>query len=444
MTAHRVIHGDCTTVLRDLAREGVLVDAVVTDPPYHLASIVARLGQPDSAPIQIGVTGAYARASQGFMGQQWDGGDVAFRPDTWRRVFDVMKPGAHLVAFAATKGYHRMACAIEDAGFEIRDMIAWLYGTGFPKSHNLTEDRDGWGSALKPAIEPIVFAQRPCSEDSIAANVARWGVGAINIDASRVHGDDIPAAREGEATQDQLYTDAGAVTLAAKPGRRYKVKRFAPCADVNKIGAWKQDEVYEGELKPGRWPANVCHDGSEQVLDAFAAYGDRGALAPVHTRGADKFRNTYGAFGGNIDEAASTFRGDSGTAARFFYSAKATQGERIFECRQCGAHTLGKPRCGHADMRTHPTVKPAGLMEWLTRMITPPAGLVLDPFAGTGTTAAAARAIGAQSLSIEADENHVRDIGVRLAIDVAELLAAKVQARRPENDDQLDMFGGAI
>ena len=419
MTAHRVIHGDCTTVLRDLAREGLMVDAVVTDPPYHLASIVARLGQPDSAPIQIGATGAYARASQGFMGQQWDGGDVAFRPDTWRRVFDVMKPGAHLVAFAATKGYHRMACAIEDAGFEIRDMIAWLYGTGFPKSHNINGQWDGWGSALKPAIEPIVFAQRPCSEDSIAANVARWGVGAINIDASRIAADDAQ-------------------------GGAYTVRRFAPDADVNKTGAWKQDEVYEGELKPGRWPANVCHDGSEQVLDAFAAYGDRGAIAPVHTRGADKFRNTYGAFGGNVDEAGSTFRGDSGTAARFFYSAKATQGERIFECRQCKAHTLGKPRCGHADMRTHPTVKPAGLMEWLTRMVTPPGGLVLDPFAGTGTTAAAARAIGAQSLSIEADENHVRDIGIRLSIDVAELLAAKVHARRPENDDQFDMFGGAI
>lgn len=416
---HRIIHGDCTQILRDLARESMLVDAVVTDPPYHLASIVARLGQPDSAPIQTGTTGVYARSSQGFMGQQWDGGDVAFRPDTWRRVFDVVKPGAHLVAFAATKGYHRMACAIEDAGFEIRDMIAWLYGTGFPKSHNMTGAWEGWGSALKPAIEPIVFAQKPCSEDSIAANMARWGVGAINIDASRIHG-------EG----------------AGKLWSHYRVKRFAPGADVNKTGAWKQEEVYEGHSKPGRWPANVCHDGSEEVLTAFAEYGERGAAAPVHTRNADKFRNIYnGSFVGNIDEAGSTFQNDTGTAARFFYSSKATQGERVFECRTCGAHQLGKPDCGHTDLRTHPTVKPAGLMEWLTGLIVPPGGLVLDPFAGTGTTAAAAQTLGLQSLSIEADENHIRDIGVRLSIDVTTLLAAKVSAA-PAGGNQGDLFGG--
>ncbi len=352
--AHRVIHGDCTAVLRDLARQGVLVDAVVTDPPYHLASIVARLGQPDSAPIQSGVTGVYARSSQGFMGQQWDGGDIAFRASTWRRVFDVMKPGAHLVAFAATKGYHRMACAIEDAGFEIRDMLAWLYGTGFPKSHNLDGAWDGWGSALKPAIEPIVFAQKPLSEDSIAANVALWGVGAINVDAGRIHADDAQ-------------------------GGSYTVKRFAPGAEVNRNGAWKQDQVFEGETKPGRWPANVLHDGSDEVLEAFAAYGERGAVAPVHTRGADKFRSTYGAFKGNVDEAGSTFRGDSGSAARFFYSSKATQGERIFECRECGAHTVGRPPCGHEDMRTHPTVKPPSLMRWLIELTCPPGGMVPRP-----------------------------------------------------------------
>ena len=442
MTSHRVIHADCTMALRHLARDAVLVDAVVTDPPYHLASIVARLSQPDSAPIQSGATGVYARSSQGFMGQQWDGGDVAFRPDTWRRVFDVMKPGAHLVAFAATKGYHRMACAIEDAGFEIRDMIAWLYGTGFPKSHNLNGQWDGWGTALKPAIEPIVLAQRPCSEDSVAANVARWGVGAINIDASRIAGDDVAVEREGEASQDQRYTEAGAVTLAAKPGRRYKVKRFAPGADVNKTGNWKQDEVYEGHSKPGRWPANVCHDGSDEVLGAFAEFGERGAAAPVHTRNAPMFGSVYQPYNAPILNPSSTFQGDTGTAARFFYSSKASQGERIFECRQCGAHTVGKPGCDHNELRTHPTVKPAALMQWLVGMITPPGGLVLDPFAGTGTTAAAAAALGMQSLSIEADENHVRDIGVRLSIDVADLLNATVSATPAAQDDQLDMFGG--
>lgn len=440
--SHRVIHADCTVALRDLARECLLVDSVVTDPPYHLASIVARLGQPDSAPIQSGETGVYARSSKGFMGQQWDGGDVAFRPETWRRVFDVMKPGAHLVAFAATKGYHRMACAIEDAGFEIRDMIAWLYGTGFPKSHNLDGEWEGWGTALKPAIEPIVFAQKPISESSIGANVARWGVGAINVDASRILGADVAYEREGEATQSTRYTDRGAVPLAAMPGRRYRTARLAPGSEQAATGKRHGEEIYEGEAKLGRWPANVCHDGSNQVLEAFAAYGERGAIAPVHTRNADKFSNIYGTFSGNIDEAGSTFHGDTGTAARFFYSSKTSQGERIFECEECGAHALGKLNCGHDNQRTHPTVKPPKLIEWLVQMITPPGGLVLDPFAGTGTTAAAAQALGMHSLSIEAEANHVRDIGVRLSIDVRDLLGAVVKAAPTAVTDQLDMFGG--
>jgi len=401
--SHKVIAGDCTVILRELARDGVLVDGCVADPPYHLASIVSRLGSSDSAPIQSGSTGVYARSSKGFMGQTWDGGDVAFQASTWRRVFDVMKPGAHLVAFAATKGYHRMACAIEDAGFEIRDMLAWLYGTGFPKSHNLDGEWEGWGSALKPAIEPIVFAQKPISEGSIAANVARWGVGALNIDACRIASDDAQ-------------------------GGSYTVKRLAPGADVNRTGSWKQEAIYEGQMKPGRWPANVMHDGSPEVLEAFAAFGERGALAPVNKRNADKFRNTYGDFKGNVDESGSTFRGDSGTAARFFYSSKATQGERVFECKECGTHQVGKPTCGHDEIRTHPTVKPPALMEWLIGMICPPSGLVLDHFAGTGTTAAAAQSLGISSISIEADPNHVRDIGVRLGIPVDDLLSATVEA----------------
>ncbi|KPH67530.1 DNA methyltransferase [Novosphingobium sp. ST904] len=417
----RVILGDCTPVLRQLFLAGMQVDAVCTDPPYHLASIVARLGQPDSAPIQSGTTGVYARSSQGFMGQQWDGGDVAFRPETWRRVFDVMKPGAYLVAFAATKGYHRMACAIEDAGFEIRDMLSWLYGSGFPKSHNLDGEHEGKGTALKPAVEPIVFAQKPISEGSVAANTARWGVGAINIDACRIY------------TDDELKAGAG------KLWSHYRTKRFAPGAAVNATGEWKGAENFEGISKPGRWPANLLHDGSEEVLDAFAAYGERGALAPVGERAGDKCRNVFGAFKGNGDNGAS-FRGDSGTAARFFYSSKAAQGERIFECRECGAHTIGKPTCGHADLRTHPTVKPPSLIEWLVKLVCPAGGLVLDPFAGTGTTAAAARAAGMQSLSIEADENHVRDIAVRLGLDLSQITTAEVAALPVDNGSQMDMF----
>lgn len=409
----RVEHGDCLDVMARLADEGLRVDGVITDAPYHLASIVERLGSPDAAPIQSGKTGAYARASAGFMGQQWDGGDIAFRPETWRLVFALMKPGAHLVAFSATRTYHRMACAIEDAGFEIRDQIGWLYGTGFPKSHNLDGEWGGWGTSLKPAWEPIVLARKPLL-GSVPENMAVFGTGALNIDGCRIHAPDAQ-------------------------GGAYTVKRLAPGAQVNATGAWKQDEVYHGETKPGRWPANVVHDGSDEVLAAFAAFGERGAIAPVHRRNADKFRNVYnGSFKGNIDEAGSTFRGDSGTAERFFYSAKATDAERIVLCTECDARSFGKPRCAHDAkfFKSHPTVKPIELMRWLVRMVTPPGGLVLDPFAGTGTTGAAAIAEGCQALLIEREDQYVADICHRLGLSLEDARRTVV-APRPVSTDGL-------
>ncbi len=222
--------GDCLEILPTLAENSI--DACVTDPPYHLTSIVKRFGTDNAAPAQFGKDGAYARAAAGFMGRKWDGGDVAFRVETWREVYRVLKPGAHLIAFGGTRTFHRMACAIEDAGFEIRDQIQWLYGSGFPKSHDVSKGIDraagaerevlgiagksgserscmagdfaggeylataaattaarqweGWGTALKPACEPIVLARKPLSESTVAANVLKWGTGALNIDGCRV------------------------------------------------------------------------------------------------------------------------------------------------------------------------------------------------------------------------------------------------------------------
>lgn len=390
----RIEHGDSLEVLPRLFDEGLRVDAVVTDPPYHLASIVERLGSPDAAPIQSGVTGVYARSSAGFMGQKWDGGDVAFRPDTWRKVFAVMKPGAHLIAFSASRTYHRMACAIEDAGFEIRDQIAWIYGTGFPKSHNLDGEWAGWGSALKPAIEPIVLARKPML-GSIPDNMGVFGTGAINIDGCRV-----PAVAGDEP-----------MTADHVPGNRSR-EQYRMGVPSNPRPSNK-----------GRWPANVVHDGSDEVLNAFAAYGQRGALAPVTKRNADKFRTVYnGSFKGNVDEAGSTFQGDSGTAARFFYSAKATTEDRAGS--------------------KHPTVKPVSLMRWLVRMITPPGGLVLDPFAGSGTTGAAALAEGMSALLIEQDDEYVGDICRRLGVSIDEARRAKV-APRPISTSAGPLFGDA-
>ena len=144
--------------MQKLIDDEVQVDSIVTDPPYHLQSIVDRFGKEGSAPAQEGTDGAFARASKGFMGKEWDGGDIAFRKETWELAYQLLKPGGHLLAFSASRNYHRMAVAIEDAGFEIRDQIMWIYGSGFPKSLNVG---DGWGTALKPAHEPIVMARKP-------------------------------------------------------------------------------------------------------------------------------------------------------------------------------------------------------------------------------------------------------------------------------------------
>ena len=170
----RVVHEDCLVALPRLLAEGVRVDAIVTDPPYHLTSIVQRYGKADSAPTRDR-DGLYARSARGFMGKQWDGGDIAFRVETWRAALDLLKPGGHLVAFSATRTYHRMACAIEDGGLEIRDQLAWMYGSGFPKSHNHHGDWEGWGTALKPSLGAlIVFGRKPLAGTVAAEPGAEW------------------------------------------------------------------------------------------------------------------------------------------------------------------------------------------------------------------------------------------------------------------------------
>lgn len=441
--AVRLVIGDCLQVLPQLRRDKVLVDCVVADPPYHLTSIVERLGKPGSVAIQSGATGVYARSSSGFMGQQWDGGDVAFQAETWTAVFEVMKPGGFLVAFAAPRTYDLLVAAVRAAGFEIRDRLwnaisedehvarfleslsaeqrdafalvveasqfgcelAWMFGSGFPKSHNIKGD-DLQGTALKPAYEPILLARKP-SPLPVPENVATYGVGALQIDAARV-------GTESTVTEKR---DVGVLKFAGGNGRRSHGR--------------PETERVNGSAK-GRWPANVTHDGSDQVLEAFAAFGEKGAAAPVQQRNSDVFRGVYGAFRGNRDDLASSFHADQGSAARFFYSAKAKASERVYRCRQCGEHRLGKPKCGHRDERGnldlqgHPTVKPLGLMEWLVRLVCPPGGLVLDPFAGTGTTGAAAMAAGCSALLIERERTYADDIAVRLGQTLEQLTAAAV------------------
>lgn len=291
MTAE-LVHGRMQEVL-DLIPDDTF-HACVTDPPYCLDSIRKRFGAPAAA--KHGTDGSYARLSRGFMGQAWDD-DVAMRPETWAHVLRVLRPGGHLAAFAHPRNQHRMISAVEDAGFEIRDCLMWVYGQGFNKRADL----------LKPAWEPICLARKPLGEKTIVANVARWGCGSLHIESCRVE-------------------------------------------DNNR------------EIK--RLPSNFLHDGSTEVVELFPQTTS-GAFSGH--RNEPKTKDVFGKFKLK-DEAGHV--GDSGSAARFFYAAKASKAER--------------------DGSTHPTVKPLALMRWLVRLTAQPGQTILDPFAGTGTTGAAA------------------------------------------------------
>jgi site-specific DNA-methyltransferase (adenine-specific) len=365
--------GDCVEVMASLPEASV--DSVVCDPPYHLTSIVKRFGADGAAPAKVGKTGAYARASAGFMGKQWDGGDVAARVETWAAVFSVLKPGGHLLAFSGTRTYHRMVCAIEDAGFEVRDQIGWTFGSGFPKSHNAG---NGWGTALKPAWEPIVLARRPLI-GTVAANVLQFGTGAINVDGCRVGTDDTRSVASKSALG--LIND----------------------------DSWKAQEVMAGSAC-GRWPANLVHDGSEEVLAAFPDAD--GAVSNSRTA------NNNAVYGEQNGMERQVGRGDSGSAARFFYTAKADSEDR-----------LGSK---------HPTVKPLDLMQWLVRLVTPKGGVVLDPFAGTGTTGEAAWREGMRAILIEREEEYQADIARRMELATqptkrAAVAKTKNKLERPED-----------
>lgn len=358
----RAEHGDMREVLPAL---GVRVHAVVTDPPYHFGSIVKRFAKTGGADRMRSRAEAFSRHAKGFMNKTWDAGDIAFQPETWGIVSDAMLPGAHLVAFAGTKGWHRMACAIEDAGFEIRDTLMFLYGSGFPKSHAVKDidgKRTGWGTALKPAYEPIVLARKPLV-GTVAANVQAHGTGAINIDGCRI------------AVTDAAYARNASGDRGHDANRKREMDFTMTAGSAN---------------EKGRWPANIVHDGSDEVERAFPEQTS-GGTPPSRPR--DKTRNTYGAFDGQ--ENPNGIGSTSGNAARFFYSAKADAADRLES--------------------KHPTVKPVDLMRWLVRLVTPPGGTVLDPFAGSGTTGMACMAEGFDCILVEREAEYFADIQRRIA-----------------------------
>ena len=387
-----LLNGDCIEEMQKLIDDGVQVDSVVTDPPYHLTSIVKRFGKEDSAPAQFGTDGAYARASKGFMGKEWDGGDIAFRPETWELALKLLKPGGHLLAFSASRNYHRMAVAIEDAGFEIRDQMMWLYGSGFPKSQNVG---DGWGSALKPAHEPIVMARKQLSEKSIKENVLKHGTGAINIDGCRVEGNDAK------------YPDTN-------PDFRDQGKKSKEAIGIDKLsfgqvsGAERQKAVANSS---GRFPANVMHDGSDVIVNQFPE-GAKGSTAP-------RKRDTVGMFG--MPNDATSEYADEGSAARFFYCPKTSKSERHSNLddheTSVGVngnkwtdqdYRKGDTKPTTERKNTHPTVKPVELMKYLCRLVTPKGGTVLDPFMGSGSTGMAAKDEGFDFIGIEKDEEYFK------------------------------------
>jgi site-specific DNA-methyltransferase (adenine-specific) len=366
-----ILATDCVGAMQFVIDPGS-VDSIVTDPPYEL----------------------------GFMGKSWDSTGVANSVDTWRAAFAVLKPGGHLLAFSGTRTYHRMACAIEDAGFEIRDQIGWVYGSGFPKSHN----GEWGGTALKPAWEPIVMARKPLI-GTVEANWKEHGTGALNIDGCRV-GDDVrynaPAANA-----------AGGNSL-----------------NMSLVG---MPQGVQGRTVTGRWPANIIHDGSDEVLAAFpVASGQSGSVTGDEP--SSKTNNVYGAFNGR---PATEPRGDSGSAARFFYCAKASKRDRNDGCAGLPLKPSGRVsntsgqhitrRDGGAPSPTannHPTVKPTDLMRYLCRLVTPAGGLILDPFMGSGSTGKAAVLEGFRFLGCELSDEYVRIADARIAAAAASLMRA--------------------
>jgi len=325
----KLIHANCLEAMKEMPDNSV--DAIVTDPPYGLS----------------------------FMGKKWDY-DVP-SVEIWRECLRVLKHGGHLLSFAGSRTYHRMAVNIEDAGFEIRDQIMWVYGSGFPKSHNIghkAEEWQGWGSALKPAHEPIVVARKPLI-GTLVENVLEHGTGGLNIGDCRV-GDDVL----GEHTSGNIPNDRG---------------------------TWGTKEGYVMPQRVGRFPANFIHDGSDEVVSLFPE-----------------------------------------EKARFFYCAKASKSERnagleAFEDKKSQHNAGGIGRKVSVEKRLeqgkenapmmkniHPTVKPVALMRYLCRLITPPNGVVFDPFMGSGTTGIGAVAEGFDFIGIEMDKEYLKIADARI------------------------------
>ena len=393
---NKIIQGDCLEVMREMPEN--CVDAVITDPPYGLS----------------------------FMGKKWDY-DVP-SVEVWAEALRVLKPGGHLLAFSGTRTQHRMAVRIEDAGFEIRDMIAWVYGSGMPKGLNIgkavdrflgntrqvvgktqgqgtpihngnfktgsqnitkgTSEFEGWGTTLKPALEPITMARKPLLEKTVSNNVLRWGTGGINIDGCKI-------------------------------GTEERTNRGMGSLGVMHDDNWKPGDIISSVQ--GRFPANLIHDGSDEVLAVF----------PQTKSGKSSGYNFEKSNQDNPCHFVTTIKSgihfsDSGSASRFFYCAKANKAERNagleeFE-KKYSSYTEANPspnrhkRNDILSANIHPTVKPIALMQYLIRLIAPPNNpIILDMFGGSGTTGIAAIKESVDYILIERELEYCKIAEARIA-----------------------------
>ena len=461
----RLHNHDCLEVIKMMIEDEVFVDSIVTDPPYEL----------------------------GFMGRSWDSTGIAFQKETWELCFKILKPGGHLLAFSGSRTYHRMAVAIEDAGFEIRDQVMWLYGSGFPKSMNVgkaldkklgnkriktgekkthsnkgikqseqrtaigagafgqeveedvtvgTSEWEGWGTALKPAHEPLVLARKPLSEKSVVDNVLKHRTGGINIDECRVEGNDAkypdtnPDFRDqGRQSKENMGIDKLSFGQTENVKRKKVVRKSR---DEN--GVWTNDNSgmkaegseYADADPRGRFPSNVMHDGSDVVKDIFPN---------TKSSNVSRERKTGTEFGqssgwnkhNNVDSGLMPAYGDDGSASRYFYCAKTSKAERNqgldnFPIKQTqgGGGGIGnyKDDVNSASGKfgsekapsknTHPTVKPIKLMKYLCRLITPKGGTVLDPFMGSGSTGMAAKEENFDFVGIEKEKEYFNIASTRI------------------------------
>jgi len=416
------------------------IDSIITDPPYGLTSIVKRFGAENAAPAQYGKDGSFARLTKGFMNQEWDGSGIEYNVNAWRKCYEVLKPGGYLLAFGGTRTFHRIACAIEDAGFEIRDTIMWLYGSGFPKSMNIGlaidkkngienktgvikkgvgnnntnsqsiyglefEERiaqnewGGWGTALKPSYEPIIVARKPFS-GSLIDNVIKYGVGGLNIDECKVGVEERTQFSGRAVSQSTVYN------------------------------SFNQNNAHY-ETVSGRFPANTILTYDDTDFEEVCGGMPDTTSQKTNSQLLDIRGNNYNNSHKNLDVSYERGYEDSGSASRYFYCAKASKKDRDEGLEEFDKHTVNDGRNTPIDnafqrgetqrKNIHPTVKPCELMQYLIRLVTPNGGTILDPFNGSGSTGKAA-----MYENLENNKGY-KYIGIDLSNEYLEISRARIE-----------------